>query len=84
MNGDDREPSRAEPIRSDGWTEKRRAREEEQRGRAAGEPSFHVPSVWLVDDEGHYSRKGCPTLQRAAFLCSAQLAQLGFLSFTVT
>ena len=46
-------------IRSDGWPENKgeKVREEEERRRDDGELSFHFPSVWLLDDEGHYSVK---------------------------
>lgn len=52
-----------EEIQSDGWPKNgtRRAREEEERRRDDGELSFHFPSVWLLDGEGHYSLKEYPT-----------------------
>lgn len=48
--------SQPEPIHSDGWQNSAgKAREEKERRRDDGELSF--PSVWHLDDEGHYSHK---------------------------
>lgn len=84
--GDDREPARRDTRWwMAGRTEGEKQREEEERRRDDGDLSFHFPSVWLFDDEGHYSRKEQPTPPRAALsfflsffvcLCSPSICHL--------
>lgn len=56
-----------EEIQSDGWTMGEEWGRKKERRRDDGELSFHFLSVWLLDDEGHYSLKGDHTLAHTVF-----------------